>query len=106
METPLVSSARCSAGHPIEIVAEGYGVCYGEQAGLWTPWRFTPPGLDDPLAWTAHSIYGADGREIDAWVGYDYQQKEHAIAAITADIALHRCIPFDEARERARLMPV
>lgn len=43
---PQMGNARCSQGHPLWLVAEGYAYCCG--AGmtakeLYWPWRFTAP---------------------------------------------------------------
>lgn len=102
-----VDGAKCSNGHDIEIVAEGYGVCHNPNGPIpWSPWKFTRPLEGTPGLWFDYDIVGQDGSPIPAWVGGDYYTKEDALEAIQDDINHHRAIPFDEERERARLMPV
>lgn len=43
---------------------------------------------------------------IPAWCGADHRSLEEALEFIQRDIDAHRDLPFDEDRERARLMPV
>lgn len=42
---PRMGNARCCQGHPLWLVAEGYGYCYGRGSygmGYWA-WRLAPP---------------------------------------------------------------
>jgi len=111
----LDSGSKCSAGHPLMLVAEGYAYCCAEEpfgipAGYYA-WRFTPPATDEGLESEAHGCYWdvsqlEDGKiawVLDArWVG----NKERALAFILADIKAHRELPFDEEREQTKQMPV
>lgn len=95
----------CGSYHPIEIVSEGYGVCHDTWGTLFWPWAFTPPSTEK--GWVARQITGRDGMPIKAWVmARPEHSKESALAVIQRDIDLHRALPFDEERERERLMPV
>jgi len=94
--------AKCVSGHPLEIISEGHGLCVNERE-KWYAWAFTKPA--NARWWQRSEIIGADGQLIEAWVHYA-DEREFALNAIAADIAAHRDRPFDEATERARLMPV
>lgn len=110
----LDSGTRCSGGHPLMLVAEGYAYCCaGEPFGIpsvYYVWRLTPPATDEGLESEAHGCYwdicllegGKTAWMQNRWVS----SKERALAFILADIKAHRDLPFDEERERARLMPV
>lgn len=110
----LDSGSRCSGGHPLMLVAEGYAYCCPEAPfgipTVYYAWRLTPPATDEGLESEAHGCYWdicllEDGKTAwmqNMWVG----SKERALAFILADIKAHRDLPFDEERERARLMPV
>ena len=110
----LDSGSRCSGGHPLMLVAEGYAYCCaGEPFGIPTvyyAWRLTPPATDEGLRledlccyWEISQLEGGKTAWMqNMWVG----SKERALAFILADIKAHRELPFDEERERARLMPV
>lgn len=106
MEEHIDSGSRCESGHPLVLVAEGYAYCSEEFWVSWWPWRLTPPRRDLGRSWTDDFIRGRDGRPLTAWHG----MAEHSLAAVLAfiqeDIEAHRELPFDEDRERARLMPV
>ncbi|MBK6664464.1 MAG: hypothetical protein IPG47_17505 [Thermoflexaceae bacterium] len=49
---------------------------------------------------------GRDGERIEAWCGIDRLSLASVLDFIQRDIDAHRELPFDEDRERARLMPV
>lgn len=104
-----IDGAKCTSGHELEIVAEGYGLCseaIDNDKTWWSPWRFTKPALNSPEQWGSWGVIGRDGTDIDAWVSPPYYSKADAMEAIERDIAYHRALPFDEDAERARLMPV
>lgn len=106
-EERLDSGSRCESGHPLMLVAEGYAYCSEERISVsWWPWRLTPPSPELGHSWTNDLIRGRDGRPLTAWHG----MAEHSLAAVLAfiqeDIEAHRGLPFNEDRERARLMPV
>lgn len=97
--------AKCSDNHPLEIISEGYGICHGE--AWWHAWAFSQPvEEEEKWPWGPDHIIGADGAEIPAWVAIGEITRERALALIQADMDARRAMPFDEARERARLMPV
>lgn len=109
-----MNGARCSYGHELEIVSEGYGLCCdeaddlkGQRFSYWHAWRFTPP-LSGTHRWSVSWIQGKNGSHIPAWVTYVFDTKEEAIDFITLDAESYRSNPreFDEERERARLMAV
>lgn len=95
--------AKCFAGHPLEIVSEGYGLCTNDN--LHWAWAFSLPSL---LRWAEgqSSIKSKDGGKIRAWVTVQLRSREDAMDWIQRDINARRALPFDEERERARLMPV
>lgn len=94
---------QCGIGHPIEIVSEGYGVCHDPEWQQWFAWRFTPPSVG---RWWSSSIRGRDGQPVTAWRGFEKPSKAEALAYIQEDMDAHRALPFDEERERARLVEV
>lgn len=105
-DSEIDSGSKCFRGHPIWLVAEGYGICYGNLDGgplLWSPWRMTPPRT---LGWSKGSIHGRDGQEIPAWFSWASDSKAETLAMIQQDMDAHRALPFDEEAERARLMLV
>lgn len=100
----LDSGSRCSGGHPLMMVAEGYAICYDGVRLAWWAWRLTPPSV---RGWLLSTIRGRDGSQIAAWVyALNHDTKAEALAAIQSDMDAHRALPFDEDAERARLMPV
>lgn len=98
----------CPNKHKLEIVSEGYGVCctsgeYGLKL-IWAAWAFSKPVSN---RFYAYSLIGKDGSRIPAWVSHAFlDSKEEALALIQKDIDMRRALPFDEERERERLMPV
>ncbi len=106
------SGSICRAGHPIRLVAEGYGYCTGGSAGgpeWFYAWRFSPPSTSAAMlmitacAWEEAPL--TNGKL--AWVQSSYSYtKQEVLDAIAADIDVHRNLPFDEERERARLVAV
>ena len=109
----LDSGSRCSEGHPLMMVAEGYAICHGEGRAIcdgsvrrvWWAWRLTPPRVGE--LWRISTIRGRDELPITAWFHLmDQAFKAEALAVIQADMDAHRALPFDEDAERARLMPV
>lgn len=106
------SGSICGAGHPIRLVAEGYGYCIEDSpAGpeRCYAWRFSPPSTSAAMlmitacAWKEAPL--TNGKL--AWVqsGHSYTKQE-VLDTIAADIDAHRNLPFDEERERARLVAV
>lgn len=105
------SGARCGSGHRIWLVAEGYGYCVDDRAPRpeFFAWRFSSPSTSEGIekitgcTWRRAALSHGKG----AWVqsGYSYA-KQDVLDGILADIEAHRNLPFDEGRERARLMPV
>ena len=105
------SGSTCEQGHPIKLIAEGYGYCYAPDWDNTHLWRFSPPRTDDGLEqwgvyWTQHDL--ENGKE--AWVTSNEVANglcpSEAVRAALADMEAHRALPFDEEAERARLMPV
>lgn len=94
--------AKCPAGHPMELTNEGYGLCGAGKS--YSTWAFSLPAVEDN--WTLWKIYGKDGSPIPAWLGWAAGDRATCMSAIQADIDARRSLPFDEERERARLMPV
>lgn len=105
MEEHIDSGSRCALGHPLMLVAEGYAYCQGP-AMAWWPWRLTRPHTSRVRWWSADAIVGRDGERIVAWLGADHRSLKGVLEFIQEDIDAHRGLPFDEDRERARLMPV
>lgn len=85
---------KCPGGHPLTLVAEGYGICQ-KIPGRHNAWRFTPPATGDWIPWKGWWV----------WLTWD-RSYETAEEFIQRDIEAHRSLPFDEEAERARLMPV
>ena len=87
----MIESGRtCPEGHPIWMVAEGYGICQLNNAfsrwdKWWTPWRLTPEDM------VCLPFAGS---------------KEEVLACIQDDMVAYRELPYDEDRERARLVAV
>jgi hypothetical protein len=110
MEEHIDSGSRCLGDHPLVLVAEGYAYCSdGMEAASpvsWWPWRLTPPSPELGHSWTNDLIRGRDGRPLTAWIGEEAHSLAAVLAFIQEDIEAHRQLPFDEDRERARLMPV
>ncbi len=105
MEEHIDSGSRCELGHPLMLVAEGYAYCH-EPATWWWPWRLTPPHASREQWWGTLDIVGRDGERIEAWFGPPFSSLASVLGYIQRDIDAHRELPFDEDRERARLMPV
>ncbi len=105
MEEHIDSGSRCNWGHPLMLVAEGYAYCHGSLRGWW-PYRLTPPHASEARWWGAIDIVGRDGERIEAWDGPARATLASVLEFIQKDINAHRQLPFDEDRERARLMPV
>ena len=104
------SGSRCSSGHPIWLVSEGYGLCTASppRGSLgWYAWRFTAPATTE---WYSSFVTGRDGQYIEAWTRWwgnaGFASKKGARAFIQRDMDAHRALPYDEERERARLMEV
>lgn len=106
MDEHIDSDSRCSARHPLMLVAEGYAYCYIARFRTWAPWRLTPPHASRMHWWSADEIVGRDGERIEAWCGIDRLSLASALDFIQQDIEAHRELPYDEDRERARLRPV
>ncbi len=104
MEEHIASERTCDAGHPLMLVAEGYAYCQEEPTSWW-PWRLTPPHASWE-GWSKSTVYGRDGEPIEAWLGAEHFSLERVLKFVQEDIDAHRDLPFDEDRERARLMPV
>jgi len=102
-EFPPIDGPQCKAGHPIEIIHEGYGICHDTDYDEWWPWAFSLPSS---TGWAGSSIIGKTGDPIMAWVGPCSKTKQGAIGEIAASMNSYRSLPFDEDYERARLMPV
>ncbi len=104
------SGSRCLGDHPLMLVAEGYAYCSdGMEAAnsvSWWPWRLTPPHVSRERRWSAIGIVGRDGERTKAWYGPASPSLASALDFIQQDIEAHRELPYDEDRERARLMPV
>lgn len=106
------SGSTCGAGHPIRLVAEGYGYCIEDSAGepkWFYAWRFSPPSTSAAMLMITASAWKEaplmNGKL--AWVQPSYSYtKQDVLDAIAADIDAHRNLPFDEERERARLVAV
>ncbi len=102
----LDSGSKCSDGHDIMLVAEGYAICTdGGRRPYWWAWALTKPAKTG--LWHVDNIIGRKGDRIPAWVhtrGVD--NKQMALSFIQKDIDARRAMPFDEEAERARLMPV
>ena len=99
--------AKCFTGHPLEIISEGYGLCQTDERSLgefWFAWAFSKPAGD--RGWLESNIRGRDDEPINAWVTRGSPDRRSQMEIIQADIDAHRSMPFDEERERARLMPV
>lgn len=95
------SGARCSIGHPLWLVAEGYALCHSDRL-LWYAWSLTPR-----IQWNKAYITRAATGQAIAWVyPYPFGSKAKAIAVIQYDMNEIRDLSFNETRERARLMPV
>ena len=105
MNEYIDSGSRCESGHPLVLVAEGYAYCQGSVMGWW-PWRLTRPHTSRVRWWSADAIVGRDGERIVAWLGDHRSSLASVLDFIQRDIDAHRELPFDEDRERARLMPV
>lgn len=102
------SGSKCEVGHPIWLVAEGYGLCVTvtpDIRTIWYPWRFSPPRTNKE-AWGLFGIKGRNGESAEAWTGKAFYSKKEALDEIQADMAAHRALPFDEEAERARLVAV
>jgi hypothetical protein len=98
-----LTGAKCGEWHPLEWVSEGYAICEVPAGVHWFAWRLATPVVG---TWRADQIIGGDGAGIEAWVSGGLASKESALAFIQADIDAHRARPFDEERERGRLMEV
>ena len=105
MDEHIDSGSRCSAQHPLMLVAEGYAYCR-VPGTRWWPWRLSPPHASRMHWWSAGEIVGRDGERIEAWCGIDRLSLASVLEFIQRDIDGHRKLPFDEDRERARLRPV
>ena len=106
MEEHIDSGSRCLGDHPLMLAAEGYAYCHDEPATWWWPWRLTPPHASREQWWGAIDIVGRDGKCIEAWFGPTFPSLASVLGYIQRDIEAHRQLPYDEDRERARLMPV
>lgn len=107
-----IEGATCAAGHRLELVAEGYALCFGVNESsprkrTVSLWRLSPPRTGK---WARMNVLDREGNPIiPAWLGgrsWPADMKDEALAAIQEDIDAHRALPFDEAAERARLMEV
>lgn len=105
MEEHIDSGSRCSARHPLMLVAEGYAYCR-VPGTRWWPWRLSPPHVSRERRWSPDEIVGRDGERTKAWYGPASRSLASALDFIQQDIEAHRELPFDEDRERARLRPV
>ena len=115
MDLDIDSGSKCADGHPIWLVAEGYGLCHEDEA-LWWAWRMTPPRTTSAVtklevygeeaAWFRYGIIMRDGSLEDRWCEGWWDTKQEALDFIQRDMDAHRALPFDEALERSRLMPV
>ena len=78
---------QCAKGHPLWLVSEGYGYCYGDD-GWFTAWRFTHPGSD--TAWYPYELW--DGSL--AWIHRDDFKYLHEILnLIEADMRTGSSVP-------------
>ena len=103
--TSLYEGARCGKGHELEFISEGFALCFGESVigtPLWWSWSMGPAtGFCDA------PVIGRDGSRITAYVGYIGQRtRDEAIAIIDRAMQTMREQPYDEERERPRLIPV
>jgi len=78
---------QCTKGHPLWLVAEGYGYCWAD-SGWFTAWRFTNPGSG--TAWYPYKLW--DGSL--AWVHRDDSKYLHEILnLIEADMRTRSSVP-------------
>jgi hypothetical protein len=94
--------AQCAAEHLLEFVAEGFALCSNNN--WWWAWSLTKPCLQ--MRWNADFIIGRNERRIPAWASDFFEAREPAEDFIREEVEARRSMPFDEATERARLMPV
>ena len=97
------SGYECSNGHPLRLVAEGYALCHGYS--LWWAWRMTPP-RPPGHGWLVYSTTRGGAPDGHRWASPGFTLRDAALDYIRRDIEAHRNLPFDEAAERLRLMPV
>lgn len=100
------SDYKCAVGHPLRLVAEGYAICHAVPLGWWWAWRMTPPPPQTKGDWGP--LQTRRGGVVDGyrWISPQFPSREEAIDYIRRDIEAHRNLPFDEAAERSRLMPI
>lgn len=102
-EPEIDSGSVCFSGHPLILVAEGYALC-SDGPATWFVWRLSPPAV---AGWLHAWIMGRDNNKVPAWASRGrFDSRSEALDFIQRDIEAHRHLPFDEERERARLMPV
>ena len=106
MEWPGIDSgSKCTAEHPLRLVAEGYAIC--SRGSVYYAWKLQ--ALQDNIGkgWTSGHIWGRNFERIPALVSfYPYMNKDEVLEFIQQDMDRFRSAPFDEERERARLVAV
>ena len=107
MSDVLNIGATCLYGHSLSLVAEGYALCEEQQLNSsyrFYAWKFGPHTTE----WsTGFFRYRNDQLEpANVWPDMLPTTKADCLEFIQADIDRQRAAPFDEERERARLIPV
>ena len=78
-------NARCIAGHPLWLVAEGYARCVTGSPNRHYAWRFTSPGPDETDGWSGWNEANLlDGSP--AWVSPSFSRLNAVLAFIQADM--------------------
>ena len=99
------NGSYCTAGHSLKLVAEGYAICSTSQ--VYFAWKLQASQDYIGNDWIFSHIWGRDLERIPALVSFcPYRNKDEVLEFIQQDIDRHRSAPFDEERERARLVAV
>jgi hypothetical protein len=96
-----LSNAKCIDSHTIKLVSEGYAICYSRDLSLFWPWSFS---RQVSPRWHASQLVNENAPPQQAWVGKACNSEEDALLIIKQEINLCRSLPFNEERERSRLM--
>ena len=100
--TSLYRDARCNQGHELEFVSEGFALCRNTFDHWWA-WSMSPA-----RGFIMSSIIGRDGNPITAYVQEEFGSitRQESIDIIDKAMQAVSEQPYDEERERQRLIPV